>query len=264
MPTTSATAATICERALKLIGQLAAGESASAEDSADAFEILNGMIDSWSMDRLFVYTMQLPVYALTANQQSYPIGVGAAAPFNVPRPNAIHNANIVITSQTPNVRRRMYVTMDATEWMDISIRPLPTPSIPTEMYYQRDYADTTQRGTLYFWPTPQGGLSVELEVWQQLAQFTAITDAFNFPPGYYEAVYQNLAVRLCTPEWGFDAPPASIVALAQESRRRIEALNMDPPPLMRVDAGLQGTRQAEYRQGDQRFNIKNPAPQWYR
>src|SRR5437867_11271480 len=138
MPTTSATAADIVSRALKLIGVLAAGEAAAAEDAADVLDIANGMLDAWTMDRLYVYASTFPTYALTSGTQSYSIGPTAAAPFNVPRPNKIEEANIVITSQTPNVRRPLYI-MDDSDWMSISIRPLATPSIPTALYYSRDF-----------------------------------------------------------------------------------------------------------------------------
>lgn len=257
MPTTAATANNIVERALKYSGNLAAGEPANAEDAADVLDIANGMLDGWTMDRLYVYNSGINVYALTSNVSSYSIGASAAAPFNVTRPNKIENANIVITSQTPNVRRALYI-MDDEEWMDISVRPLTTPGIPTALYYSRDFPN----GTLYFRIPPTSGLSVELEVWTQLAQFAALTDPFSFPPGYYEAITTNLALRLCTPEFGIDTPPPSLVALAQQSRMRIESLNSDPPPQLKTDAGLQGVRQGSDGQG--LFNIKNVAPQWYR
>jgi len=257
MLTTNATGYDICARAAKYVGILAAGEVLAAEDAADILDIANGMLDSLTMDRLFVFASTFNTFALTANVQSYSIGPGAT--FSTTRPNKIEEANIVITSQTPNVRRPLYI-MDDSDWMSISIRPLPTPSIPTALYYSRDFPN----GTLYFWPTPQSGLSVELELWTPLAQFTDLTTAFSFPPGYYELLTQNLALRLCTPEWGLDSPPGAIFALAQQSRERIASLNSDPPPQLRTDAGLQGTRQGNNGAGQQRANVKNLAPQWYR
>lgn len=259
MPTTSATAQDIVTRSLRMIGFLGMGETPAAENSEDALDVLNGMLDAWSMDRLFVYNVNFAVYALTGSQQSYTIGESGTPDFSAVRPNKIENANIVITSQSPNVRRPLYL-MDDDDWASITVRALPSPTLPTSLYYSKDYPN----GTLYFWPTPQAGLSVELETWVQVSQFAALTDSFSFPPGYYEAVYQNLALRLCTPEYGMTAPPPSIDELARNSRMRIQSLNMDPPPQLLVDAGVQGTRQGGQRYGQQLFNIKNPAPQWYR
>ena len=255
MLTTNATGADICSRAAKYAGILAAGEVLAAEDAADIIDIGNGLLDSWAADRLFIFATTISTFALTSNVQSYSIGTGAT--FNTTRPAVIENANILITSQTPNVRRPLFLMKDE-DWMGISIRPLPTPSIPTALYYSRDYPN----GTIYFWPVPQSGLSVELELWTPLAQFADLTTAFSFPPGYYEAITLGIAVRLMTPEWGINEVPPSIAALARESRARIEALNSNPPPNLHVDAGLQGTRQGAA--GQQRFNIKNPSVQWYR
>lgn len=257
MLTTAATAQDLCRRAAKFVGILAEGQDFEPEMSEDILTIANGMLDAWNMDRLFVYNVNFAVYALTANNQSQSIGPTAASPFNVTRPHKIENANIVITSQTPNVRRGLYL-LDDDEWMSFSVRPLPTPTIPTSLYYSRDFPNAT----LYFWPTPTSGLSVELETWVPLTQFTNLSTAFSFPPGYFEAIYQNLGLRLCTPEWGLSEVPAVVQQLAQESRMRIESLNMDPPPKMKSDGGMMGTRQGT--QSGPPFNIKNPAPNWYR
>src|SRR5438093_4138296 len=250
MPTTSATGADICSRALKYAGILAAGEVAAAEDAADALDILNGMLDSWVADKLLIFATTISTFALTSNVPSYSIGTGAT--FNTTRPSMIENANILITSQTPNVRRPLFLMKDE-DWMGISIRPLPTPSIPTALYYSRDYPS----GTLFFWQTPQGGLSVELELWQPLTQLADLTTPFSFPPGYYAALTQGLALSLCTPEFGINDPPSSLVAMARESKMQIESLNSDPAPPMSIDRGLQGVRQGA--SGQQRFNIKNPS-----
>lgn len=257
MLTTAATYHDIIVRAMRFAGILQGGEQPAPEDEDDIGTIGNGMLDAWRMDRLFVYNFDISTYALPANQQSVNIGPGAAAPFNVARPDKIENANIVITSQAPNVRIPLY-PMDDQEWMDISVRPLPTPSIPTSLYYSPSYP----LGVLNFWPTPQSGLSVELETWATLSQFTNLTDAFSFPPGYFEAIYQNIGLRLCTPEWGIDSVPQSIQELAQQSRMRINSLNMSPPPQMQVDAGMQGNRQQE---GHGRlFWAGNTATHWNR
>ncbi len=44
--------------ALRLIGQLAEGETPSSETTTDALSALNSMIDSWSAERLSVYSTQ--------------------------------------------------------------------------------------------------------------------------------------------------------------------------------------------------------------
>src|SRR5206468_2029310 len=107
MPTTSATCQDIVGRAMKYIGSFAAGEPLEAENAADALDVLNGMLDSWAADRLFIFATTISPFALTSNVQSYTIGTGAT--FNTTRPSIIEAANILITSQTPNVRRPLFL-----------------------------------------------------------------------------------------------------------------------------------------------------------
>ena len=58
----STTAGDQINAALRLIGQLAEGETPSAATSQDALVALNQMLDSWSTERLAVYSTQDQVY----------------------------------------------------------------------------------------------------------------------------------------------------------------------------------------------------------
>ena len=51
--------------ALRLIGQLAEGETPSAATSADALTAMNQMLDSWSSERLSVFSTQDQVFTWT-------------------------------------------------------------------------------------------------------------------------------------------------------------------------------------------------------
>lgn len=254
MPTTDATAQTICTRILRTIGFTGASEVPSSEDLSDVLDIVNGMLDSWTIDGIFIYNVSINVYALTATQQSYEIGTGAATPFDVARPAKIINANLVYTNQDPAVRIPLII-LDDDGWMTIPVRG--TQGTPVQLYYSPSYP----LGVLNFWPIPSANFSVELETWTQLSQFTGINDqaVWSFPPGYFEAIYTNGALRCCTPEWGMNEVPPSIKKLAADSLSRIMALNQTPPPQMNPDYGTQGVRgQTGYR------NLYNPAPIWTR
>lgn len=251
MPTTDAKAIDIITRAMKMAGIAASGEAPSPEDSADGLEILNGMIDAWGTDRLFIYNVTIASYPLISGQQDYTIGP-TGANFTAPRPSTIENANIVITTNSPETRIPLYL-MDDDDWMDIRVRQIG-PTLPSALYYSRDYPN----GTLRLYPLPTTGLSLEIETWTQLSQFPDLTTVFSFPPGYYEAVYQNLALRFCTPEYGIDQAPASIAVLAQDSRARIESLNCTPPSQMTCDAGVGPVRHMPV------FWIKDVSRVWYR
>ena len=66
----STTAGDQINGALRLIGQLAEGETPSAATSQDALTAMNQMIDSWSIERLAVFSTQDQVFLWPASTQT--------------------------------------------------------------------------------------------------------------------------------------------------------------------------------------------------
>jgi len=60
--------------ALRLIGQLAEGETPSAATAQDALSALNQMIDSWNTERLSIYSTQDQVFTWPAGERSRTLG----------------------------------------------------------------------------------------------------------------------------------------------------------------------------------------------
>jgi hypothetical protein len=60
--------------ALRLIGMLAEGETPSSETSSDALLALNQMLDSWSIERLAVYSTQDQTFTWPASTISRTLG----------------------------------------------------------------------------------------------------------------------------------------------------------------------------------------------
>ena len=69
-----ATAGDQINRALRLLGVLAEGESPSADTANDALTALNQMIDSWSIERLSVYSTQDQTFTWPANEVVQTLG----------------------------------------------------------------------------------------------------------------------------------------------------------------------------------------------
>ncbi len=253
MATTDATWGDIVTLALGTSGACAGDEPPSPEDMAAAAAIGNGMLGAWSMDGLYVWNVDISVFALTSGQQSYNVGPTAPAPFNITRPSRIKNANLVYSTQNPPTRVPLII-YDDDGWMDIPVRGIS--GTPIGVYYSPNYPN----GVLNAYPIPTAGFSVELEIWTAIPQFASLLDVISFPPGYYEAIYLNLAVRLQTPKWGIEQTSPSLMALANQSRARIQGLNMAPSPNMKIDPGMQSSRNdaSGYR------NVYNPAPVWTR
>jgi hypothetical protein len=60
--------------ALRNIKVLAAGETPNAQDSADALQVLNDLLESWSIDHLTIYSQVENILTFTAGQYQYTIG----------------------------------------------------------------------------------------------------------------------------------------------------------------------------------------------
>ena len=69
--------------ALRLVGVVASGEAPAEDDIAITVSALSGMIDSWSNNRLMIYTVNPYVFNFTG-AQSYTLGPGGD--WDTPRP----------------------------------------------------------------------------------------------------------------------------------------------------------------------------------
>lgn len=228
----------LIQRALRETGYLSGTAPPNAQDTTQAFETLNGLLDSWKIDPDFIYCRDFNLYALTSGTQSYEIGLTAAAPFNVRRPPCIINANIVDAN---NVRVSHLRIIDDDAKMSITV-PNVGASLPGYLHYKRGVANAT----LTFYPKPASGYRVELETWVDLPEFTDFTTDATFPPGMYDALVYGLAQRLGTPGWG-RGPSKVIDDLFYQAKQRMINLNMSPTPALAIDPRSCGARQ---RSGD--------------
>ena len=89
-----ATAHSVIDRALRLIGAIESGESGTAAESADGLIALNAMLDSWSNQRLMAYAMQTVSKAMTVGDASY--SIVSAGDFNAARPVKVQRAYMTI------------------------------------------------------------------------------------------------------------------------------------------------------------------------
>lgn len=74
MSTVTSTAQDIITGALRNINVLAAGETPSPSDSSDALQVLNDLLESWSIDHLNVYSVVENILTFTPGQYQYTIG----------------------------------------------------------------------------------------------------------------------------------------------------------------------------------------------
>lgn len=196
----SETAQTLIEAALRVLGALAAGESASSNELTNGLQTLRFMLRGWSARNLSLYYIKQDTVTLDGST-SYTIGSGGTV--NVLRPAAIKGAY----ATTNNVDRPLKLIDDA-RYRILSLKQLS--GTVEYLWYNPDYP----LGVLYFYPLASG--TVKLDSLKPLVEPTNVsTDTVQFPPEYDEAIKFNLAIRLA-PEYGRSVPP-EVVAIAKEA-----------------------------------------------
>lgn len=206
-----ATALDIIEKSMRLFGGLADGESATASEASDGLDALNGMLESWSIDRLMVYHILQENFTWASGQASRTIGTGGN--FNTTRPTKIVSGFTRIN----NVDHPFRVV--ERQFYDAVIDKTVQSSYPEIIYYDA----TMSTGTLYAYPVPNASISVYLNSWKQLQQFSALTTELALPPGYRRAIEYNFAVEFA-PEFGMEVSD-KVERIANTSKAAIKRIN---------------------------------------
>lgn len=179
-------ATTLVSRALKLVGVLASGETADANDALDCVDDINDMIDQWSLEDLMLYYDKVESVPLVAGQNTYLVGPTGTALVTV-RPIEILLANY---RDADNLDTPVsIVPMDSYERL---VQKTTTQTIPSIMAYQ----PTNPDGTIYVWPTPSSG-TLRVMSNNLLTRITDLSTDMILPIGYNECFLYGLAERLC-------------------------------------------------------------------
>lgn len=206
----STTAQDIITGALIDLGELGQGEPPSTEDLNYGLIRLNGIIDSWSTQRLFLYTVSTTLLNLVGSQQFYTFGpTGNFASY---QPVLVQSASIVVPGTTIRIPLNM---LTAKQWATIPEKGL-TGVLPTDAYFDGNYPN------LGFWlsPIPSGTPQMEIYYWAPLTQFAAIGSTFSMPPGYLDALKYTLMLHLSQ---AYDKPIDPI--LVQLAKTKTDAIN---------------------------------------
>lgn len=211
---------------------LAPGRTPSSAQFQDAIDELNRLVGSLNCDRLFIYSRTNYIFPLTG-AKTYtigqdPTGVSPIADFDVPRPQLIEEANIIILPSSPGGTRRPLFLATDQQWAKIAVQDIPN-AVPQVLYNDRAYPIST----LSLWGQPVPGYELELFVWTQIPVFFALTDVASVPMQYVDAMVLNLAVRLVTlfplnPTMPRQVDP-NLYQQARESLMRLESINAPQP-----------------------------------
>lgn len=90
------TALDIVVGALRNIGALEAGETPSSQDSTDALQVLNDLLDQWSIEHLYVFASAENTFSFTPGTYQYSVGNPSGGTFT----GILTNGSPTITSVT--------------------------------------------------------------------------------------------------------------------------------------------------------------------
>ena len=227
----SHTASSMIMRSLQLTGEKAINGSLTSAEKTVYLEALNSMLDSWSIERLLIYTILQESFALTNNTISYTIGTGGD--FNTTRPVKIIDPCFVRDSSNLD---------SAIEILDVEsygriVFKTSGKTYPSYLYYDAGFS-ATSTATLKVYPAPSSGLTLFINSYKSLQSFSNISTAALLPPGYQRAIESNLCIELAA---GYRPVSAEVVKIARESKAAIKGINL-PDSFMRLDAGIVGVR----------------------
>lgn len=217
--------------ALRLAGILGApGRTASTSELADAFDALNRMLGSWSIQDELIYSIQVDRYNLNPSKTSYTIGP-SGADFTAPRPIRITEACLVLLG--PSELHLPLALLTDSQWAHRRLREIPT-SVPTELYDDYDFPNSR----LFLWGYPTVANDLELFTWQQLSSFPSQAAAVSLPPGYANAICYNLAVQL-NDQFGTPVRP-NVLTTARRLSAWVKGNNAPSPAVPSADFGTRG------------------------
>jgi len=221
--------------ALRLIGMLAEGETPAASTSEDALLALNQMLDSWSTERLAVFSTQDQVFSWQPGLISRTLG---------PTGNFVGNRPILLDDSTyfrdpANGISFGIKIINQQQYNGIAVKTV-TSTYPQVMWINMEYPDIE----MYVYPVPTKVLEWHFVSVAELTQPATLATELVFPPGYLRAFRYNLACEIAA-EFGVE-PSRQVLRIAMASKRTLKRIN-NPDDIMSLPYSIVGTRQ--------RFNI---------
>jgi hypothetical protein len=220
-------------RALRLLGILAEGETPSAATSQDALMALNQMIESWNTERLAVFSTQDQVFL-------WPAGVGNQTRTLGPTGNFVGLRPILIDDATyfrdPGTNVSFGVKLiNQQQYNGIAVKTV-TSTYPQVMFVNNTFPDVTM--TIY--PVPTRQLEWHFVSVEELSNPATLATELYFPPGYLRAFAYNLAMEIA-PEFGVEPSP-QVQRIAMTAKRNLKRIN-NPDDVMSMPYAIVSNRQ---------------------
>jgi len=217
--------------ALRLIGQLAEGETPSAATSQDALTAMNQMIDSWSTERLAVFSTQDQVFMWPPGAISRTLG---------PTGDFVGNRPILLDDSTyfrdpaNNISFGIKI-LNQQQYNGIAVKTV-TSTYPQVIWINMNYPDIE----MYIYPVPTKVLEWHFVSVSELTQPATLATVLSFPPGYLRAFRYCLACEIAA-EFGVEPSP-QVSRIAMTSKRNLKRIN-NPDDIMSLPYSIVASRQ---------------------
>ena len=231
---TTYTAGEQINRALRLLGVLAEGETPSAATSQDALMAFNQMIDSWNTERLSVFVTQDQVFTWPSGFISRTLG--PSGDFNGLRPVLLDDSTYF---RAPNGVSYGIKFINQQQYNGIAVKTV-TSTYPQVLWVNMGFPDVT----LTIYPRHTQDLEWHFVSVEKLDEPANLSTVMYYPPGYLRAFTYNLAMEFA-PEFGVEPSP-QVQRIAMTSKRDLKRIN-NPDDVMALPYALVANRQ--------RFNI---------
>jgi hypothetical protein len=221
-------------RALRLLGVLAEGETPSAATSQDALLAMNQMIDSWNTERLSVFATQDQVFSWPAGEIRRTLG--PTGDFVGNRPVLLDDATYY---RAPSGVSYGIKFINQDQYNGIAVKTA-TSTFPQVIFVNETFPNVE----MFIYPKPTQTLEWHFISVQELSQPANLATQLHFPPGYMRAFTYNLAMEIA-PEFGVEPSP-QVQRIAMTSKRNLKRIN-NPNDIMSLPYGVVANKQ--------RFNI---------
>lgn len=221
-------------RALRLLGVLAEGETPSAATSQDALLAMNQMIDSWNTERLSVFATQDQVFSWPAGEIRRTLG--PTGDFVGNRPVLVDDATYY---RAPSGVSYGIKFINQDQYNGIAVKTA-TSTFPQVIFVNETFPDVE----MFIYPKPTQVLEWHFISVEELTQPANLATQLHFPPGYMRAFTYNLAMEIA-PEFGVEPSP-QVQRIAMTSKRNLKRIN-NPNDIMSLPYGVVANKQ--------RFNI---------
>ena len=229
------TARDLINDAHRLLNLVDSGNALPESVYQDNFRSLNQLLDSWSTERLAVYSTQDQVLTWPSNTIFRTLG---------PTGDLVAERPILVDDSTyfrdPSTNVSYGIKMiNQSQYNGIAVKTV-TSTYPQVMWVNMTFPNIE----VYIYPRPTRNLEFHFVSVEPLTQAATLDTAIVFPPGYLRAFRYNLACEIA-PEFGLEPSP-QIVKVAITSKRDLKRIN-NPDDVMSLPYSVVANRQ--------RFNI---------